>query len=1022
MGEFNFENVFEILYKPLKGCAGIKKEELYRNIFLEVYKMAGRPCSEQDSTEPFRKITSGNTPIQNYVAKKLHTEKGFEMTRQCVEHNYLGYFSNYDGIIESLENLIETDTFMEQRIKHKLLVSCPIPADSFHASRFITAILICANYKNRLDGKIESNVFLNMEFMHLEETEKQPEYPVFLTELPEDAVNSFIGRDADLEYLEQSIVANKESILLCGIGGIGKTELVKSLLNKIMNRKVEETQIRYVAWVSYIHQDLKQSCKAAFGFPEEADLAWRRVQDMASEHRKDMLLIIDNVEMREDDTCLKRLNGLPCRVLVTSRYKEVSALLSYEVKPLEKEECRQLFYHFYSIGKNDAYLDEIIELAARHTIMIEFLAKAAQLEEINLISLLDRLIEKGFKLSMEDVSSTHEQLTDQNTIIRQMCILFSLINVSREEQEILTYTSVIPNLSFDFGKAKDWFGVKKNSILYGLYKMGMLESRKKARKNIYWMHSVIAAAVREQQKSVLYNQVRPFIGKLSSELDYGDQWGQGYKKEYLIPFSWSVADIMEDKWEEEKDSDFLTRLYYVCFECGSYKLCGQLTETILKIDEANTDIPYMYLIRDYKNRGDYLMKMEKAEEALNIFRTAENMLGGGEWDQLEQILLWNKIGTAYQLKGDYGTAREYYEKVIEIEEKMDGVSPRELSTDYSSLGCLFLDMGLYEEAYDSIKKAIKLDADREEDAESIMSYCYLASVCSELYSAGHEEYYNEAVESFQKAITFREKNFNKQNTDLADIYHEYSLFLYYDGELEDAMRYSQMAYDINVSVHSQYSLSAIQNRNMQAIIMDAMDETEDALKIYDEILDIVRELDYIPDDDRAAFHYNKAEGLRKIGKIEQALQAYEESERMWSNLLSAQSPKLTPVFLGIGQCYMEQEKYQDAIDTFLKSLQVNQRDMEYELEAKNYLGECYCVCSDSANAEKYLLETLELIGKLGADEIGRGVLVCLNLSDLYLSHGDEKKSIEFLKRASKEAVASENEELIEYVKDFMEKG
>lgn len=42
-----------------------------------------------------------------------------------------------------------------------------MPTDGFYASRFITAILICVNYKNWLARKAESNVFLKMEFIHL---------------------------------------------------------------------------------------------------------------------------------------------------------------------------------------------------------------------------------------------------------------------------------------------------------------------------------------------------------------------------------------------------------------------------------------------------------------------------------------------------------------------------------------------------------------------------------------------------------------------------------------------------------------------------------------------------------------------------------------------------------------------------------------------------------------------------------------------------------------------------------------
>ena len=59
--------------------------------------------------------------------------------------------------------------------------------------------------------------------------------------------------------------------------------------------------------------------------------------------------------------------------------------------------------------------------------------------------------------------------------------------------------------------------------------------------------------------------------------------------------------------------DFLTRLFYVCFECGSYKLCEELIERILKIDESKENIEYVYLVRDYKNQGDILLKMEKSK-------------------------------------------------------------------------------------------------------------------------------------------------------------------------------------------------------------------------------------------------------------------------------------------------------------------------------------------------------------------------------------------------------------------------
>ena len=184
------------------------------------------------------------------------------------------------------------------------------------------------------------------------------------------------------------------------------------------------------------------------------------------------------------------------------------------------------------------------------------LAKVASLEELGLRELYNRLKDKGFKLSEEDISVEHERLTEDATNIIQVCILFSLLNIGEREQALLTYISLIPNLKFDFVKAKRWFGIKKNSDLMKLFKTGLLEEVTIDKKHIYWMHSVIAASVREQQKNKLYNLSRTFVDILTEELDYERISGKEYEKTYLIPFSWSVADIMENHWAEAFDREF----------------------------------------------------------------------------------------------------------------------------------------------------------------------------------------------------------------------------------------------------------------------------------------------------------------------------------------------------------------------------------------------------------------------------------------------------------------------------------
>ena len=68
---------------------------------------------------------------------------------------------------------------------------------------------------------------------------------------------------------------------------------------------------------------------------------------------------------------------------------------------------------------------------------------------MTLHELYGKLLNKGFKLSEEDVSCEHERLLNDDTIIHQMCILFSLVKYSETDKTILTNISIIPNLRFN---------------------------------------------------------------------------------------------------------------------------------------------------------------------------------------------------------------------------------------------------------------------------------------------------------------------------------------------------------------------------------------------------------------------------------------------------------------------------------------------------------------------------------------------------------------------------------------------
>ena len=153
----------------------------------------------------------------------------------------------------------------------------------------------------------------------------------------------------------------------------------------------------------------------------------------------------------------------------------------------------------------------------------------------------------------------------------------------------------------------------------------MLEHVTKNKSHIYWMHSVIAAAVREQQKEHLYDLSRPFVSILAEELNTGPVFGKEYEKAYLIPFSWSVADIMENHWNCEEDTDFLTGLFHVCFACSHYTLCEKLIDIIIEIQRNEEKFTYMDLAYSYRNKIDLLQQFDLVEDASELFDEVEKL-------------------------------------------------------------------------------------------------------------------------------------------------------------------------------------------------------------------------------------------------------------------------------------------------------------------------------------------------------------------------------------------------------------
>lgn len=988
MKQKNFYNIFNALYGEVQDALGItQKEALYSLLFRNIYSLINDDLYDYDN---IRKITSGNGTIHKKVLKVLYTDTGFEQFRINIETVCLPVLENKQDFVNEALRIFQSDESIPVTIKDSIVEGASNESD-YALSRTIAAIMLCLDHSDYIAAK-GKGAFFDTDFMHLKSKKPLPVYPQFVTETPNAAVNNLIGRADDLEKLNNSVFSGSSKIMLSAVGGLGKTELVKKFVYDISQREVTLTGISHIAWITYNNDDICFSIRKAMSIDCEPGKEWQTIQEEVQKYNGRLLLVIDNIEHSDEDKYLKKLSSLQCKIIVTSRQKTLFGFSDIiYLQPLKMADCRELFYYHYQFQERDnEMLNNIIELTAKLTIMIVFIAKAAYLEGFSLGDLYAVLVEKGFKLSEEDVSCEHEKTQNDETIIRQMCILFSIVKYSEHDKILLTFISVIPNLRFDFTKAKKWFKVKKNSSLMKLYNTGILEHITDSRTHIYWIHSVIAAAIREQQKTILYDVTSPFVHELSEELEYGDSWGKAYQKFDLIPFSWSIADLLDNSWENESDSTFLIRLYYVCFEASNYSLCRKLMdraiEIDLKLDEKGS------LIRDYRNYAELMLRLDLIEESLHNLDIAKKLmeeLDPEHLDKKEWAFLWHEYGNVYYRSGIPSKALDYYTEALELDKQISDLPAHELSTDYSSIALIYQMQGDLSSAYEMIKYAIGIDTRDDDNSESIMNNYYLANICMDLVSNGYTEYSAEASEQYKLVVDFREKYSGRFSNDLADVYLEFSNYLYQIGENEKSLFYSNKACKIYRYLYGDESYHVLQCLGNEALIAEDEGDLDNAIKMYSEIMDYTENMDNLPISDLCKDYQNYAILLEQADRYDESNQYFQKCIDLLIEHFGEDSPKLAESYIGQANCNMGLENYSEAIHNLEKVKNLSTDDPLLMRIVYHKQGTCYAFMEKYEQAISRLKQALEIKDTNDSDFSTGYILVDISTVYYHMNRHDE---------------------------------
>ncbi len=636
-------------------------------------------------------------------------------------------------------------------------------------------------------------------------------------------VSYFTGRETELQELRTRIEAGRKSVLVSGMGGIGKTHICRKLFEEYLKRHAEDKNgsFRHIGYIEY-NGDMSSSLQNCLKFKQQEspeqnrEAAWRELEYLAADGK--LLLFIDNVDKTIGaDPGLQRLKGIPGAVILTSRQTSLSDEFEpYRIGFLAMGQCVEIYEKIRSGGSGKKIdsgevedLEYVIEnLAGRHTITVELLAHLARTRLWTVKRLREELEKNGFRLmfhkdgDLVNIQESYEKLYD-------------LSGLTEAEQNILEAFSVFPYIPLAAETCNEWLladaGVSEaDDILMGLYQKGWLQFDME--KEGYALHPVFAQFIYEKCKPRLKRH-SALVDECQRRLKIPES-GSTLECQKFIPFAENIVEKL-DIGKTTEQADFISNLAYLLQYVAEYKKAEKLCKRRIEIEKSISGENHLNTAKSYNNLAyvyDLLGEHDKAEELYEkSLKIEEGLL---EKNNPEIISSYNNLAVVYEKLGKFGKAKEVFEKNLQIQKSIFGEIHPNIAMTYNNLGYVYEIQENYKIAEELYRKGLYIFEHvlGENHPDTAGNYTNLATL---LMKQGE---YKEAEKLYQKSLMIYKIVFGERHPSVLRNYCDLSSAYIMQGYYEVAEKLLEKTLQIQEDVlgknhsdtiNSYYNLAAI---------------------------------------------------------------------------------------------------------------------------------------------------------------------------------------------------------------------
>lgn len=436
----------------------------------------------------------------------------------------------------------------------------------------------------------------------------------------------FQGRDSQIEELKGLISNSKKAILIHGMGGIGKSEICKTIYQEYLNshHNGEKIDFNHIAFLKY-ENNIDDTLINAFlsyltenTWEKKKEEAWHFLLNLSNENS--VLLILDGVDKQiSDDSNLGRLNSLSCWILLSSRNRSFKDFYTYEISTLDYKSCKAIFVSIYGLYEKTEETDLIYvinELANRHTLTVKLFACIARDNSWSIEELKEILIEKHFNISY--LNDGQEEI-----MIEEYKKLFELSSLSDKEVNVLESFSIFPYQMLPIKYCNKWLsddvGMDSVSLLInGINQKGWLECEDRK----FAMHPVISETIRSIRNVSLDNHKKLLLSCIES-LDFDIN----KLSEMEIPYGLYAESLIKYLFNENslEIAELSSNIAWFAYHQANYTKALEYNEKALLIREKIlgcihplTASTYNNIAGVYHDLGQYVIAQEWNKKALSV--------------------------------------------------------------------------------------------------------------------------------------------------------------------------------------------------------------------------------------------------------------------------------------------------------------------------------------------------------------------------------------------------------------------